>query len=147
MHYHDIVAHNLKYNLCPFCDIPEAFMLERSDFFFVTPARAPYTEDHLLIIPQRHVVLFNDLSREEVQNLMHLVSKRNKKLHTKYRDVNLLLRDGFIGGSIGKSVNHMHFHLIPDLPIGHEEKSWTEREFFSEKKFLACIEQCKKEFK
>lgn len=93
MKYHDIVAHNIKYNLCPFCAMPKEFILEQSDFFFVTLARAPYTENHLLIIPNRHVVLFNDLSWEEVQNLMQLVSKRNKKLHKKHSDVNLLLRD------------------------------------------------------
>lgn len=144
MKYHDIVAYNLKHNLCPFCDIPEEFILEKSDFFFVTLARAPYIDDHLLIIPLRHVVLFNDLSREEVQDLMHLVSKWNQQLHQKHTDVNLLLRDGFIGWSIGKSVDHMHFHLIPSLPIGHEEKSWTERQFLSENDYLIAIKKIKK---
>lgn len=123
MKYHDIVAHNLKYNLCPFCVMPKEFILEKSDFFFVTLARAPYTKNHLLIIPNRHIVLFNDLSREEIQNLMYLLNKWTEKLHKKYSDINLLLRDGFVGGTVGKSVNHMHFHLIPNLPIGHEERS------------------------
>lgn len=123
MKYYDIVAQNLKHNLCPFCAMPQEFILEKSDFFFIALARAPYTKNHLLIIPNRHVVLFNDLSREEVQNLMQLVSKRTEKLHKKHTDINLLLRDGFVGGTIGKSVDHMHFHLIPDLPVRHENKS------------------------
>jgi HIT domain len=76
--------------------MPEEFILEKSDFFYVTLARAPYINDHLLIIPKRHVVLFNDLSWEEVQDLMQLISKWNEKLHQKHCDVNLLLRDGFM---------------------------------------------------
>ena len=146
MKYHDIVVHNLKHNLCPFCSMPQEFLLEQSDFFFVTLARAPYTENHLLIIPKRHVVLFNDLSRDEVQNLMQLVSKRTEKLHKKHSDINLLLRDGFVGGTVGKSVDHMHFHLIPDLPIGHEERSGTEREYLSEKNYIRIIQKIRKDF-
>ena len=126
--------------------MPQEFLLEQSDFFFVTLARAPYTENHLLIIPKRHVVLFNDLSRDEVQNLMQLVSKRTEKLHKKHSDINLLLRDGFVGGTVGKSVDHMHFHLIPDLPIGHEERSGTEREYLSEKNYIRIIQKIRKDF-
>lgn len=143
MKYHDIVAYNLKHHLCPFCSMPEAFILEKSDSFFVTLARAPYTEDHLLIIPQRHVVLFNELSRDEVQDLMQLVSKWNNKLHKKHRDINLLLRDGFMGWAIGKSVNHMHFHLIPEMAIGPEKTNREDRQFLSEKAFLQKIKDIK----
>ena len=146
MKYQDIVTQNLKYHLCPFCEMPLEFVLEKSDFFFVSMARAPYTTNHLLIIPLRHVVLFNDLSSEEVQDLMSLVSKWNQKLHTQHTDVNLLLRDGFIWGSIGKSVDHLHFHLIPDLPIGHEERSGEDRQYLDEKQFLQLIQQAHKDF-
>lgn len=97
MKYHDIVAYNLKHSLCPFCDMPKEFILEHSDYFYVTLARAPYIKDHLLIIPKRHVVLFNDLSRDEIQNLMQLITEWNKKLHQRHQDTNLLLRDGFMG--------------------------------------------------
>ncbi|PZM86437.1 MAG: hypothetical protein DLD55_05665 [candidate division SR1 bacterium] len=147
MKYHDIVAHNLRHNLCPFCAMPQELILEKSDFFFVTLARAPYTKDHLLVIPNRHIVLFNDLSREEIQDLMYILNKWTEKLHKKYSDINLLLRDGFVGGTVGKSVDHMHFHLIPNLPIGHEEKSGTDREYFSEKKYRSMIQSLKKSFK
>lgn len=144
MKYHDIVAYNLEHNLCPFCSMPEDFILEKSDSFYVTLARAPYIKDHLLIIPRRHVILFNDLSWDEVQDLMQLISKWNKKLHQKHHDVNLLLRDGFMWGAIGKSVNHMHFHLIPDMAIGPEKTKREERQFLSEKDFLKAIKNIKK---
>lgn len=147
MKYHDIVAYNLKHHLCPFCDMPQDFILEDSDFFFVTLARAPYIEDHLLIIPKRHVVLFNDLERNEVQDLMQLISKWTEKLHKKHPDVNFLLRDGFMGGSIGKSVNHMHFHLIPGMPLAPENAPWTERQFMSEKEYLSTLKKIKKTYK
>lgn len=144
MKYQDIVAYNLKYNLCPFCDMPKDFVLDDSDFFLVTLARAPYCEDHLLIIPKRHVVLLNDLSQEEIQDMLYLITKWNLILHKKHSDVNLLLRDGFIWWKIGKSVDHMHFHLIPDLPIGHEEKSSEGRQYLSERKYLEQIRKLKK---
>ena len=146
MKYQDIVTQNLKYHLCPFCEMPLAFILEKSEYFFVSMARAPYTENHLLIIPLRHVVLFNDLSPEEVQDLMQLISKWNQKLHTQHTDVNLLLRDGFLWGSIGKSVDHLHFHLIPDLPIGHEEWSSEDRQYLDEKEYLQKTQQIRKNF-
>lgn len=146
MKYHDIVAHNLKHHLCPFCDMPQDFVLEQSDFFFVTLARAPYIEDHLLIIPNRHVILFNDLERGEIQDLMQFISKRTEKLHKKHPDVNFLLRDGFIGGSIGKSVNHMHFHLIPGMPLAPENKPWTDRQFIGENYYLRVLKKAKANF-
>ena len=65
-------------------------------YMYIIPARAPYVEDHLLIIPRRHVTLLQELTHEELQSLHALIDKWATKLHTKHKDVNLLLRDGLV---------------------------------------------------
>lgn len=145
MKYIDIVTYNLQHNLCPFCWMTKEFIVEQSKYFYVIWARAPYTEDHLLIIPNRHVVLFNSLSREEVQDLMSLVARWDSFLHKKYSDVALLLRDGFTWWKWGKSVDHMHFHLIPDMEIWSMWSSWwVNRKYLTEKEVIQRVKAIKK---
>ena len=144
MKYSEIYKYNIAHNLCPFCWLPESFIIEKSEYFFVTHARAPYTADHLLIIPNRHVVLWNSLTHEEIKNLMDLVTKWTAVLHKKHTDIALLLRDWFIWGSWGKSVDHMHFHLIPDIEVWSIRWCWPSREYLSEKVLLQKIDDIKK---
>ena len=92
-------------------------MIYENERMFIIPARAPYVEDHLLIIPKRHVTLLNELTHPELQDLHSLVDIWTTKLHANHEAVNLLLRDGLAGGISQKSVNHLHFHLIPDCPV------------------------------
>ena len=144
MKYSEIYAYNIAHNLCPFCILPDSFLLEKSEYFFVTHARAPYTDDHLLIIPNRHVVLRNSLTHEELEDLMSLVNKWTKILHKKHTDIALLLRDWFIWWLWWKSVDHMHFHLIPDIEVW-SIKTWGPwRRYFSEKELLEKIADVKK---
>ena len=125
--------------------MPKGFILEKSEHFFVTCARAPYIRNHLLVIPNRHVVLFNTLSWEEIQDLMKLVAKRDSILHKKHSDVALLLRDWSIGWKGGKSVDHMHFHLIPDLEItAKDNSSGIYRKYLTEKEVLQRVASMKK---
>lgn len=141
--YLDVFLYNLEHNLCPFCTMPQKFFLEDWKFFFVTCARAPYSQDHLLIIPKRHVILFNDLLWKEIQELVKLVRKWDAILHKKHTDVALLLRDWNVGGLGWKSVDHMHFHLIPDLEIGNKVWWNVNREYLTEKKLLEKVKQVK----
>jgi diadenosine tetraphosphate (Ap4A) HIT family hydrolase len=47
-----------------------------------------------------------------------MVDIRAKKLHTKYKDVSLFLRDGLVKDKvINKSINHLHFHILPNVGI------------------------------
>ncbi len=146
MKYLDSINYNLKHNLCPFCVMPDSFILEKTKHFFVIAARAPYTKDHLLIIPNKHIVLFWELVWDEVQDLMKLLQKRDKKLHKKHDDVNLLLRDWHVWWNTEKSVDHMHFHLIPDLAVSWHS-DWPNRYFLTEKEVLAEVKRIKKSLK
>lgn len=121
MQYSEILAHIREDNTCPFCQEKHPHMIHENEHMFIIPARAPYVADHLLIVPKRHVILLQELNHQELISLHELVDIRTNKLHTKHEAVNLLLRDGLADKKSQKSINHLHFHLIPDCPIGAQE--------------------------
>ena len=92
-------------------------IIDKNEHFQVLLARAPYTPDHLLIVPIRHLIYMHELSSDKLAAAMLLINKRMDILHQTYPDINLLLRDGKVNGNIGKSVDHLHFHLIPSITI------------------------------
>ena len=96
MRYHDALQSINHQHICPFCEESEDHRIYDNEHMYIIPARAPYIEDHLLIIPKRHVTLLQELSHKELEALHVLVDTRSKKLHMKHKDVNLLLRDGLV---------------------------------------------------
>jgi len=119
-------------------------MIHENEHMYIIPARAPYVEDHLLIIPKRHVVFLQELTHPELISMHELVDIRTNKLHTKHEAVNLLLRDWLANKKSEKSVNHLHFHLIPDCPIWNKEwKDWENREFLDEKTYITITQTIK----
>ncbi|MEI7558786.1 MAG: HIT family protein [bacterium] len=127
MRYITIVKKLEKTHTCPFChEVPE-HILEESKHFFVLPARAQYAEHHLVIVPKRHANLLGTLTKIERTELYALVDRRVIKLHTKHSDISLLLRDGLVKDPlINKSVNHLHFHLMPDTGVHIKSKTRSE---------------------
>ena len=135
-----------KEHICPFCHEKPETMLQIGKYFFVIPARAPYSKHHLLIVPKRHVNLLTTLSHEEVKEMNKLVDTRAKKLHTKHKDVNLLLRDGLVKDhNSNKSVNHLHFHLLPDIKV-HINQTPGGRERMEDKEYIKLTQTIKKTF-
>lgn len=134
----------------PFLHIDKKCVVDESDSFFVIPARAPYVEDHLLIIPKRKVYVLRELNNEERLEMYSLLEKWSKKLHTKHSGVNLLLRDWLVwywsGDRFWKSINHLHFHLIPNCAIGAENLSNWDRIFFSDDEYIKLANSIKNTF-
>jgi len=93
MRYITVVKKLEKTHTCPFCHEKKEHMLQEGKYFFVIPARAPYIKHHILIVPKRHVNLLMTLTHAELLEMHKLVDIRAKKLHKKYKDVSLLLRD------------------------------------------------------
>ena len=84
----------------------------------------PATRGHVLLIPFRHVELFEDLDVNEQLDLFNLLRGTTKIL--RHEDWQIL---GFnfganLGKAAGQTIAHLHFHLIPrragdsDEPIG-----------------------------
>lgn len=120
---------------CPFCNEKPENIIEISNYFYILVSRAPYTQDHIIIVPRRHICLLSDLKNKETKEMFDLIEKRTTLLHKKHKDVNLLLRDWLIWGLSNKSINHLHFHFIPDCPV-YSEKNTEKREFLSDQEYI-----------
>lgn len=103
---------------CPFCKRDENLLLWESENFYVTLAKAPYVKDHLLIIPKKHVVFLHELTKEEQNELRSEVQKRNIALQKIHEGTTIILRDSQVNASSGKSISHLHVHIVPDCWIG-----------------------------
>lgn len=131
---------------CFFCGFPSEPFVDENEYCYVVLARAPYTADHLLVVPKDHVIFLNELSSAQLDAAMALITKWTAKLHETYPWLTLLLRDGLTGWELGKSVNHLHFHLIPKVAvtaIGNRD----DREYFDDEIFSLKTEEFKEKFK
>lgn len=119
---------------CPFCNEKPENIVEISNHFYILVPRAPYTKDHLIIVPRRHICFLNDLKNKETKEMYNIIERRTTLLHRKHKDVNLLLRDWLAWWLSEKSIDHLHFHLIPDCPV-YTDKNSENREFLSDKEY------------
>jgi diadenosine tetraphosphate (Ap4A) HIT family hydrolase len=97
---------------CPFCTLPETRIVARSKLSVTIRDGRPVSPGHTLLIPNRHVADWFDLSAEEVADLL-----------TATRDAKVVLDselhpDGYnlgvnAGVAAGQTVMHVHLHLIP----------------------------------
>ena len=67
---------------------------------------------HTLVIPKRHVASFFDLTPEEINACMELITEERKLLDVEFKP------DGYnigvnIGPAAGQSILHVHIHIIP----------------------------------
>ena len=99
---------------CIFCKKINCKILKQLKYFFIIRDTAyPVTEHHTLIITNRHVSDFFELSDEENTELNQILKDQKKEL--KDLDSNI---SGFnvgvnIGKDAGQSIMHCHIHLIP----------------------------------
>lgn len=145
MHYHEALQTMWK-NFDPFLHIKEEEIIDQTNSFLLIPARAPYVKDHLLIVPKRKVYILKELSHYEREEMFNFIETWTINLHTKHKDVNLLLRDWLVWGTTEKSVNHLHFHLIPDCPIWAENLNTEERKFYNNEEYIVLAQKIKNKF-
>ncbi|MES2060170.1 MAG: DUF4931 domain-containing protein [Patescibacteria group bacterium] len=127
---------------CPFCHRKESDVIMESKHAYATYALAPYHKDHLLVIPKRHVTHILDLTPEEqhdIDNLMDTLWQDMQKKF-KYKDVSFLVRDG--KGS-GASVEHTHYHIIPETKIGDFEHDPDNRNILGTRAIKNEVERIK----
>lgn len=110
--YSELLAH---LNTCPFCEIDKSLMITEYPTAFMTIACSPYHEDHILIIPKKHITSFLDLPREEyeeITSLLHIGMNMIKRLG--HENATLFVREG---PHSGKTVPHLHYHIVPEVLI------------------------------
>ena len=99
---------------CIFCNKTNCKVILTTKYFFIIRDTAyPVTEHHTLIITNRHISDFFELSDEENIELNQILKDQKKEL--KDLDSNI---SGFnvgvnIGKDAGQSIMHCHIHLIP----------------------------------
>ena len=130
---------------CPFCNLKKEEIIRKNKHSFLIYTRSPYTKDHSLVIPKRHIFSINELNTEEKRYVDRLVFYALKKLHKKYKNVTVLFREGN-KKEIGKSIDHLHIHLIPNLRIGPYDIKLKRREYLDEKEYLKLTKRAKKIF-
>lgn len=97
---------------CPFCDLKEKYILAEQDGMVLSVNLFPYVDYMLIIIPQRHVEKFSELTEREwaaVQALYNLAIKLLKEA-CRIENTNFLYREG---PKSGKSLGHLHFQVYP----------------------------------
>ena len=132
-----------KLKECPFCKVEKKEILKQNSFAYAILAKAPYTEDHLLIIPKKHAVSLSDIEFKEKIGIEKLMFDILKKIHKKYKNVSVLYREGN-KFQIGKSIDHIHFHIIPNMQIGAYDIEFKDRKILNEEDYL---KKCKKALK
>lgn len=103
---------------CVFCsaikgDEKEMLVVYTAEKSFVIMNRNPYNPGHVMVCPKRHVPSIEDLSDEEVLEIMKLV---NLSMRAIRRSMN---PDGFnVGINLGRVAGagiaeHLHVHVVP----------------------------------
>jgi diadenosine tetraphosphate (Ap4A) HIT family hydrolase len=131
-----------KLHTCPFCNLTKDEILKSNKSAILTLAKAPYTEDHLLVVPRKHVLKLRSLKKKEKEDMEKLILWGLKKTHKKYKNVSILYRDGDTKTG-GKSIAHLHAHIIPKLQIGATRLDDKKRELMSEKEYVEKIKKIK----
>lgn len=98
-------------NPCLFCKDARGVSLTNE---LAYSARDSYAASpgHTLVIPNRHVASFFELTPEEVAACMELISEEKKLIDEEFKP------DGYnigvnVGTAAGQSIHHVHIHVIP----------------------------------
>ncbi len=91
----------------------QTLVVHKSKHSFIILNKYPYNSGHLMVAPIRHVSQLEDLSYEELTDLIQMSLIAKKALDISYKP------DGFnIGLNIGRASgagleSHIHIHIVP----------------------------------
>lgn len=97
-------------------EIPEKFIVYKTELTFVFTNLRPVLPGHLLISPIRRVQYFHDLTADERRDLLEVANMASKIMRRVLgtEAMQVTLQDG---QEAGQTVPHLHIHIIPrNLP-------------------------------
>ena len=100
-------------NPCIFCKIRKEELLFENPLAYSSADSFPVSEYHSLIVPKRHVEIYFDLTKEEIQACYELILKTKEKILKQDSSVKGFNIGTNAGKSAGQSILHCHIHLIP----------------------------------
>lgn len=105
---------------CAFCNPPPERTVQSTTLAVAIRDGFPVPPGHTLIIPRRHVASFFEIMEDERTELMNLLGRARVGLDREFRPAgcNIGVNDG---AAAGKTVSHLHIHLIPRFPGDRED--------------------------
>lgn len=101
---------------CVFCDLKGKYIIAEEGGVVLSVNLFPYLDGHLLIIPRRHIERFAEITSNEWTATGRFIKLGVDLLKQGFGvdDSNIMYREGGIGS--GKSLGHLHFHIMPCVP-------------------------------
>jgi ATP adenylyltransferase len=110
--YHKIAENTGK---CVFCDLRDKYIIKEKNGMVLTVNLFPYIDGQLMIIPRRHIERYSELTEKEILTNF-ILSKQAINVLRKRMGVEglwLVLREGALGETSGKTVKHLHWNIMP----------------------------------
>lgn len=106
---------NVDCILCAVRDNDErvkSLKIYEDNFCFIVLNLYPYNPAHLMIVPQRHLIKFIELTKEELIHINRTIQGIQLLLDDLYspKGYNIGINQG---RDAGGSIEHLHFHIIP----------------------------------
>ena len=99
---------------CIFCNKTNCKVISTTkNFFIIRDTAYPVTKHHTLIISNRHVTDFFDLTKNEMNDLDEILKSQKEELKKIDEDISGFNVGVNIGKDAGQSIMHCHIHLIP----------------------------------
>ena len=99
---------------CIFCNRTNCKIISSTKYFFIIRDTAyPVTKHHTLIITNRHIDNFFDLTKDEMIDLDEVLKKQKNELKKLDKEISAFNVGVNIGKDAGQSIMHCHIHLIP----------------------------------
>ena len=99
---------------CIFCNKTNCKVISSTKHFFIIRDTAyPVTKHHTLIITNRHVEDYFDLTKEEMNDLDDILKNQKRELKQLDKEISAFNIGVNIGRDAGQSIMHCHIHLIP----------------------------------
>ena len=99
---------------CIFCNKTNCKVISATkNFFIIRDTVYPVTKHHTLIITNRHVSDFFELTKEEMTELDEILKNQKEELNKLDEDISGFNVGVNIGRDAGQSIMHCHLHLIP----------------------------------
>jgi ATP adenylyltransferase len=113
MKYSELLKNETK---CPFCNRDQEEIIVKNTKAYLTLAKAPYSTNHMMVVPCRHVERIQDLTMQEMADIDLLIKKSCKILNKNGNyDFTILIRSG---EKSGRTISHIHYNIIPKVIIG-----------------------------
>lgn len=99
---------------CPFCyENIKSMIIEELDSVFAIKDAFPVSDNHLLIIPKRHIADYFSLTEDEKRDADRLIKILRNRIAENDSSITGFNIGMNCGESAGQTIFHSHIHLIP----------------------------------